>query len=179
MDWNRVARRPGWCRFGHCGNDDVTYNFSSGAGIAGAQSIHANVYATQPVAKFATKEHRERMLPKLIGGEWRACFGVTELNIGLEALKLKTQAIRDGDEYRISGQKIWISSAQVASKMILLARTTPLEQVNKPPESLSLFFIDFDKSAPGLELRRIKKWAVELLMLMKSSLTIIGCLPTH
>ncbi|OCL05280.1 acyl-CoA dehydrogenase NM domain-like protein [Glonium stellatum] len=129
----------------------------SGAGIAGAQSIHANVYATQPVAKFATSEQRQRMLPKLIGGEWRACFGVTEPNTGLETLKLRTMAIRDGDYYKISGQKIWISSAQVASKMVLLARTTPLEEVKRPSEGLSLFFIDFDKTAPGLELKRIKK----------------------
>jgi len=65
--------------------------------------------------------------------------------------------VRDGDFYHISGQKIWISSAQVASKMILLARTTPLEEVKKPSEGLSLFFIDFDKHAPGLELKKIKK----------------------
>ena len=70
---------------------------------------------------------------------------------------MKTRAIRDGDYYRISGQKIWISSAQVASKMVLLARTTPLEEVRKASEGLSLFFIDFDKSAPGLELRPIRK----------------------
>ncbi len=97
------------------------------------------------------------MLPRLISGEWRACFGVTEPNTGLETLKLTTQAVRDGDHYKISGQKIWISSAQVASKMVLLARTTPLDKVQKPSEGLSLFFIDFDKTAPGLELRRIKK----------------------
>ena len=129
----------------------------SGAGMGGAQSMHANVYATQPVAKFATEEQKQAMLPKLIRGEWRTCFGVTEPNTGLETLKLKTQAVRDGDYYRISGQKIWITSAQVASKMILLARTTPLEEVKKPAEGLSLFFIDFDRSAPGLDLRRIKK----------------------
>ncbi|ODH47457.1 hypothetical protein GX48_06432 [Paracoccidioides brasiliensis] len=99
----------------------------SGAGLAGAQSIHANVYATQPIAKFATAEQRQRMLPKLIVGEYRICFGV------------------------------WISSAQVAKRMVLLARTTPLEQVKKPSEGLSLFFIDFDKDAPGLDLRKIKK----------------------
>jgi acyl-CoA dehydrogenase len=116
-----------------------------------------DVYATQPVAKFATPEQRQRMLPKLIDGSWRACFGVTEPNTGLETLKLRTQAIRDGDNYKISGQKIWISSAQVASKMILLARTTPLESVKKPSEGLSLFFIDFDPKQPGLELKRIKK----------------------
>lgn len=129
----------------------------SGAGMGGAQSIHANVYATQPVARFATPEQRRQMLPRLISGEWRACFGVTEPNTGLETLKLTTQAVRDGDHYKISGQKIWISSAQVASKMVLLARTTPLDKVQKPSEGLSLFFIDFDKTAPGLELRRIKK----------------------
>ncbi|KAG0649394.1 Acyl-dehydrogenase [Hyphodiscus hymeniophilus] len=129
----------------------------SGAGIAGAQSIHANVYATQPVAKFATPEQRKVMLPKLIDGTWRTCFGVTEPNTGLETLKLRTQAIRNGDHYLVSGQKIWISSAQVAKKMVLLARTTPLEDVKKPSEGLSLFFVDFDKSQPGLELKKIKK----------------------
>ena len=72
-------------------------------------------------------------------------------------MKLKTRANRDGDTYKISGQKIWISSAQVASKMILLARTTPLHEVKKPSEGLSLFFIDFDRHAPGLEVKRIKK----------------------
>ena len=70
---------------------------------------------------------------------------------------MKTRAARDGHSYKISGQKIWISSAQIASKMILLARTTPLEEVEKPSEGLSLFFIDFDRHAPGLELKRIKK----------------------
>ncbi|KAL1873338.1 hypothetical protein Plec18167_006387 [Paecilomyces lecythidis] len=129
----------------------------TGAGLAGAQSIHANVYATQPVAKFATPEQREKMLVPLIAGDVRTCFGVTEPNTGLETLKLRTRAVRDGDYYKISGQKIWISSAQVASRMVLLARTTPLEEVKKPSEGLSLFFIDFDKSAPGLELKKIKK----------------------
>ncbi|TVY41708.1 Acyl-CoA dehydrogenase [Lachnellula occidentalis] len=129
----------------------------SGAGMAGAQSIHANVYATQPVAKFATPSQRQQMLPNLINGTYRTCFGVTEPNTGLETLKLRTQAVRDGDNYKISGQKIWISSAQVATKMVLLARTTPLEEVKKPSEGLSLFFIDFDKSKPGLDLKKIKK----------------------
>ncbi|KAF3482596.1 acyl-CoA dehydrogenase [Arthroderma uncinatum] len=121
----------------------------SGAGLAGAQSIHANVYATQPVAKFASEDQRKRMLPRLIAGEWRTCFGVTEPNTGLETLKLRTVAAKDGDS--------WISSAQVAQKMILLARTTPLDEVKKPSEGLSLFFIDFDKTAPGLDLRKIRK----------------------
>ncbi|KAF2436361.1 acyl-CoA dehydrogenase NM domain-like protein [Tothia fuscella] len=129
----------------------------SGAGIAGAQSIHANVYATQPVAKFATPEQRQEFLPKLIKGEWRCCFGVTEPNTGLETLKLRAFAKKDGNTYTITGQKIWISSAQVAQKMILLARTTPLSSVSKPSAGLSLFFISLDKSHPGLTMQRIPK----------------------
>ena len=73
----------------------------SGAGMGGCQSLHANVYATQPVAKFATKEQRERFLPKLISGEVRACFGVTEPNTGLETLKLRTTALKSGDHYSV------------------------------------------------------------------------------
>ncbi|KAG9249244.1 acyl-CoA dehydrogenase/oxidase [Calycina marina] len=85
------------------------------------------------------------------------CFGVTEPNTDLEILRLTTQAMRDGGTYKISGQKIWISSAQVTKKMVLLARTTPLEQVKTPSEGLSLFFIDFDATKPGLDLNKIKK----------------------
>ena len=129
----------------------------SGAGLAGAQSIHANVYATQPVSKFATPEQRGRFLTKIISGEWRTCFGVTEPNTGLETLKLTTTAKKEGDGYSVTGQKIWISSAQVATKMVLLARTTPIEEVTKPSEGLSMFYVDFDKSQPGLEAKRIKK----------------------
>ena len=132
----------------------------SGAGMAGAQAIHANVYATQPLAKFGTKQQQEEIIPNIINGTWRTCFGVTEPNTGLETLKLKTQATRKPnhhDMYSVSGQKIWITCAQVASKMILLARTTPLEEVKKSTEGLSLFCIDMNRDHPGLDLRKIKK----------------------
>ena len=134
----------------------------SGAGMAGAQSIHANVYATQPLAKFGNKEQIEQTIPGIISGEYRTCFGVTEPNTGLDTLKLKTFARREGDKYFVSGQKIWITCAQVATKMILLARTTPLEEVKKPSEGLSMFCIDLPEEAKrtegsGLELKKIKK----------------------
>ncbi|VBB73135.1 Putative acyl-CoA dehydrogenase [Podospora comata] len=130
----------------------------SGAGMAGAQSIHANVYATQPLAKFGSTAQLESTIPKIISGQWRVCFGVTEPNAGLDTLRLSTRATKQSDgSYKVTGQKIWITCAQVASKMILLARTTPLEEVKKPSEGLSLFCIDLDRSNPGLELRRIKK----------------------
>lgn len=129
----------------------------SGAGMQGAQSIHANVYATQPVMKFATEDQRGRFLSKIISGEWRTCFGVTEPTTGLDTLRLKTKATREGDGYTISGQKIWITNAQIADKMVLLARTTALEDVKKPTEGLSMFYIDLDRSQPGLQINRIKK----------------------
>ena len=137
----------------------------SGAGMAGAQAIHANVYATQPLARFGTEEQLQQTIPNIISGKWRACFGVTEPDAGLDTLSLSTTATKTKDKldadggavYSITGKKIWITCAQVASKMILLARTTPREQVAKPSEGLSLFCIDLDRNQPGLELRKIKK----------------------
>ena len=134
----------------------------SGAGMAGAQSIHANVYATQPLAKFGSKDQIEKTIPGIISGQYRTCFGVTEPNTGLDTLRLKTIAKREGDKYLISGQKIWITCAQQASKMILLARTTALEDVKKASEGLSMFCIDITKEAKttagsGIELKKIRK----------------------
>ncbi|KAL6702364.1 hypothetical protein ACN47E_002784 [Coniothyrium glycines] len=130
----------------------------SGAGMAGAQAIHANVYATQPLAKFGTEKQLHETIPKIINGEFRTCFGVTEPNSGLDTLRLTTQAKKqDNGTYLITGQKIWITCAQVADRMILLARTALLEEVEKPSTALSMFCIPIDKSAPGLEMRRIKK----------------------
>ncbi|KAK7990782.1 acyl-CoA dehydrogenase/oxidase [Apiospora arundinis] len=135
----------------------------SGAGMAGAQSIHANVYATQPLAKFGTLEQQQETIPRIISGEWRTCFGVTEPNTGLDTLRLRTTARKssDGHSYSVTGQKIWITCAQVARKMMLLARTTPLEEVRKPSEGLSLFCIDLpdpsSREGSGLDMRKIKK----------------------
>ncbi|KAH7548832.1 hypothetical protein BM1_05704 [Bipolaris maydis] len=131
----------------------------SGAGMAGAQSVHANVYATQPLAKFGSQEQLETIVPKIVSGDTRVCFGVTEPNAGLDTLRLATSAKKNSDgSYSVTGQKIWITCAQVASKMILLARTTPLEETRKPSEGLSLFCIDIgDRNKPGLDLRKIKK----------------------
>lgn len=130
----------------------------SGAGMAGAQAIHANVYATQPLAKFGTREQLESTIPNIISGRWRTCFGVTEPDAGLDTLRLRTVAKKQDDgSYSVTGQKIWITCARVAKKMMLLARTTPLEEVKKPSEGLSLFCIDLDRDAPGLDMRGIRK----------------------
>jgi len=118
----------------------------SGGGIAAAQTIHANVYATQPIVRFASPSQRERWLLPLIAGEERTCFGVTEPNSGLDTLNLQTRAIRVGDEYEITGQKIWITNAQNCQRIVLLARTADsANDGRKPSQCLSLFYGDLQR----------------------------------
>jgi acyl-CoA dehydrogenase len=127
----------------------------SGAGLSGASAVHMNIFGLHPVVVFGTPEQQARWLPQVIRGEHKACFGVTEPNTGLNTLKLKTKAVRDGDHYIVSGQKIWISTAQVAHKILLLARTTPIEELTQPTEGLTLFYTDLDRSC--IEVREIEK----------------------
>jgi acyl-CoA dehydrogenase len=127
----------------------------SGAGLSGASALHMNIFGLNPVVVFGSEEQKKRMLPPLIAGNDKACFAVTEPNVGLDTLKLKTKAVRDGDRYILSGQKIWISTAQVANKMLILARTTPLEQVSRRTDGLSLFYTDLDRTY--IDVREIPK----------------------
>jgi acyl-CoA dehydrogenase len=117
----------------------------SGAGMSGASAIHMNVFGLNPVVVFGTREQRQRMLPGIILGKERSCFAVTEPNTGLNTTQLKTRAVPHNDRYVVNGQKVWISTAQVAEKILLLARTTPLEEVKNPTHGLSLFYTDFDR----------------------------------
>jgi acyl-CoA dehydrogenase len=114
-----------------------------------------NIFGLNPVVVFGSDEQKARMLPPLIAGEDKACFAVTEPNAGLDTLKLKTKAVRDGDRYLLSGQKIWISTAQVANKMLILARTTPLADVKRRTEGLSLFYTALDRRY--IDVREIDK----------------------
>ncbi|MCU4178867.1 acyl-CoA dehydrogenase family protein [Bosea sp. BH3] len=118
----------------------------SGAGMSGASCLHINIFGLNPVLVHGTDEQKRRMLPPMVQGKEKACFAVTEPNTGLNTTQLKTRAVRKGDRYVVDGQKVWISTAQVADKILLLARTTPLEQVQKPTHGLSLFYTDFDRS---------------------------------
>lgn len=118
----------------------------SGAGMSGASCLHINIFGLNPVLVHGTAEQKRRMLPPMVQGKEKACFAVTEPNTGLNTTQLKTRAVRKGDRYVVDGQKVWISTAQVADKILLLARTTPLEEVKKPTHGLSLFYTDFDRS---------------------------------
>jgi acyl-CoA dehydrogenase len=145
----------------------------SGGGMAAASSIHGPVFSMQPVELFGNDEQKQRMIPPILSGDHRMCFAVTEPNIGLDTTKLKTRAQKQDGGYRVNGEKIWISVAQVANKMMLLARTTPLEEVKRKTDGLSLFFTDFDRSK--IETRLIHKMgrhAVDSNMLFISDLWI-------
>ena len=127
----------------------------SGAGMSGVSAIHMNIFGLNPVVVFGTEAQKRRILPPLIAGREKACFGVTEPNTGLDTTKLKTFARREGDRYVVNGRKVWISTAQVTEKILLLARTTPIEAVRKPTEGLSLFYTDLDRRY--VDVREIEK----------------------
>ncbi|MGR8921364.1 MAG: acyl-CoA dehydrogenase family protein [Gammaproteobacteria bacterium] len=127
----------------------------SGAGFTGASAIHLNLFGLNPVVVFGTEEQKQRMLPPLIRGEESACFGVTEPNAGLDTTSLQVRAERSGDGYVITGQKHWTSMAQRANKVLLLARTTPRDEVKKKTEGLSLFYTDLNRDYA--EVREIPK----------------------
>ena len=127
----------------------------SGAGFSGASSLHMNIFGLNPVIVFGTPEQCRRMLPPLFKGEEKACFAVTEPNAGLDTTHLQTRAKREGDFYVVTGQKVWISTAQVADRMLILTRTTPYEEAPKPTKGLTLFYTKLDRNK--VEVREIHK----------------------
>lgn len=118
----------------------------SGGGMTAASSIHLPVFGMQPVVLFGTEEQQQRMIPPILSGEDVMCFAVTEPDAGLDTTRLRTRAERRDGGYLVNGEKIWISVAQEANRMMLLARTTPLEEVTRKSEGLSLFVTDLDRT---------------------------------
>jgi len=127
----------------------------SGAGFSGASAVHMNIFGLHPVVVFGSDAQKRRFLPPLIAGREKACFAVTEPDVGLDTTRLKTRAVRDGDHYVISGRKIWTSTAQVAEKMLILVRTTPFDEAARPSLGMTLFYTDLDRST--VEVREIPK----------------------
>ncbi|MEM7268003.1 MAG: acyl-CoA dehydrogenase family protein [Pseudomonadota bacterium] len=123
-------------------------------GMTAASAIHVNIFGPCSLMKHASEEQQRRWLPPLLSGDQKMCFGVTEANVGLDTTRLKTRAVRDGNRYVINGGKCWTTTAQVADKIMLLARTDERDDGN-PAGGLSLFFTDLDPSA--VEVKRIEK----------------------
>jgi len=118
----------------------------SGAGFSGASAVHMNIFGLNPVVVFGSEEQKRRMLPPLIQGKERACFAVTEPNTGLNTKKIKVKAEKKKDVYYVSGQKVWISTAQVAEKVLLLVNAD---------SGLTLFYTALDRKY--VEVREIEK----------------------
>ncbi|MHB1219487.1 MAG: acyl-CoA dehydrogenase family protein [Alphaproteobacteria bacterium] len=145
----------------------------SGAGMAGASSVHMNIFGLQPVVVFGTDAQKVRFLPPLIRGEEKACFAVTEPDAGLNTTEIKTRAERKGNRYVITGQKIWISTAQVADRALILARTTPLDKVVKKTQGMSLFYAKLDRAkVEARSIRKMGRHAVDSNMLFFDGLEV-------
>lgn len=123
--------------------------------MSAASAIHINIFGPHAIVVHGSAEQKARWLPGLISGEWISCFGVTEPDVGLDTTRITTRAEKDGKYYIINGRKIWTSTAQNASKMLLVARTSPLEECANPIDGLSLFYTDLDRDY--CEVREIPK----------------------
>ncbi len=127
----------------------------SGGGMTAASAIHGPVFGLEPVHLFGTEEQQQRMIPPIISGEKKMCFAVTEPNTGLDTTSLKTRATKVDGGYLLNGEKIWITNAHVADYMLIIARTTALEDVKKKTEGLTLFYTKLDRTK--VEARLIPK----------------------
>lgn len=144
-----------------------------GGGMNGGTSVKINIFGLNPVLVFGTEEQKRRMAGPILRGEEKTCFAITEPNVGLNTTRITTKAVRRGDHYIVSGAKTWISTAQVADRMLLLARTTPIEEVSKPTEGLSLFFTKLDrKHVEVREIERMGRSAVDANQLFIDSLPV-------
>lgn len=128
---------------------------SHGGGMAAASCVHINLFGPHPIVVFGNDEQRQRWVPSLVEGKDQCCFGFTEPDAGLNTTAIKTFAEKVPGGYIVHGQKVWTSTAQVANKIMLLTRTTKLEDCKKPTDGITIFYTDLDRSK--IEVRKIPK----------------------
>jgi acyl-CoA dehydrogenase len=128
---------------------------SHGGAMAAASTVHINLFGPHPIVVKGTPEQKARWVPRLISGEDRCCFGVTEPDAGLNTTRIKTFAERVKGGYVVHGQKVWTSTAQVANKIMLLARTTKYEDCAQPTDGISIFYTNLDRAK--IDVHRIPK----------------------
>jgi acyl-CoA dehydrogenase len=121
----------------------------------GCSAIHLSIFGMHPIEKHGSEELKQRYLPKVASGELHVAFGVTEPDAGTETLAIRTSAVKEGEYYRVNGQKVWTSKALESDRVLLLVRTTPLDQVKSRTEGLSLLMCDLKD--PGVTIRPIPK----------------------
>ena len=119
---------------------------SHGGGMTAASAVHINLFGPHPIVIEGNAEQKARWVPRLVTGTDQCCFGFTEPDAGLNTTRIKTFAQKVPGGYSVKGQKVWTSTAQVANKIMLLARTTRLEDCRKPTDGISIFYTDFDRT---------------------------------
>jgi acyl-CoA dehydrogenase len=128
---------------------------SHGGGMAAASSVHINLFGPHPIVVKGTHEQKSRWVPRLISGDDQVAFGFTEPDAGLDTTRIKTFAEKVEGGYRVRGQKVWTSTAQVANKIMLLTRTTPYQDCARPTDGITIFYTDLDRSR--IDVHRIPK----------------------
>jgi acyl-CoA dehydrogenase len=128
---------------------------ASGACMNGASALHLSIFGMHPVVVHGSEEMKQRYLPAVADGSLHVAFGITEPDAGTDTTRIVTRAARDGDHYVVNGRKVWTSKALEADRILLLTRTTPLEQCEKPTQGMTLFLVD--RHAEGVEARAIPK----------------------
>jgi acyl-CoA dehydrogenase len=138
-----------------------------------ASAVHLGIFGLAPVIRYGTEELKRRVLPRAVSGEWHFSFAVTEPDAGNDITHIKTFARREGDNYVINGRKVFTTKAQESHKMLLLTRTTPIENVTKKTDGMSLFLADLDRSAVEVrELKKLGRHAVDTNMLFIDGLRV-------
>ena len=128
---------------------------ASGAAMNGCSAIHLSIFGMNPVVKYGTPEMRTKYLPRVATGELHVAFGVTEPDAGTDTTRITTRATLEGDHYVVRGRKVWMTKASLSDKTLLLARTTPLADVKKRTDGLTLFLADLQN--PNVDIRAIPK----------------------
>ncbi len=128
---------------------------ASGAAMNGASAVHLSIFGMNPVVKHGTSQMKERYLPRVATGDLHVAFGVTEPDAGTDTTNISTRAVRDGDEYVVTGRKVWTSKALESECVLLLVRTTPLDQVAKRTDDMTLLLASLRDLA--VDIRAIPK----------------------
>jgi acyl-CoA dehydrogenase len=129
---------------------------ASGAAMNGCSALHLTLFGTNIIVKHGSKAMRDDVIPRVISGDLHVCFAVTEPDAGTDTTSIRTFAQRDGDDFVINGRKLWITKALESEKMILVTRTTKLEDCERRTDGLTIFLVDLDQ--PGIEVRPIEKF---------------------
>jgi acyl-CoA dehydrogenase len=145
---------------------------ASGAGASGASAVHFYLFPPEPIIKHGSEKMKQEFLPRLARGEILMAFGVTEPTAGVDTSRIRTKAQKVCGGWLVNGQKVWISNAQNADKILLLARTSPRNE-KKPLDGMTLFFTDLDRDRITVrEIEKLGRSAIDSNELFIENLTV-------